>query len=116
MQYSPKLKKAMEEIKAVLKKHDIAGSIVLHSPGFSEYLNHIDTSYSCATLESGGIRVRSKGRPKQHLADTVNMVTHFSETSGRVAMQFFELKALLEKHIDIDETDGSHTSHTEQNN
>jgi hypothetical protein len=31
MQYSPKLKKAMEEIKAVLNKHDIAASVILHT-------------------------------------------------------------------------------------
>lgn len=116
MQYSPKLKKAMEDIKSILKKYDIAGSIVLHTPGFSEYLNHIDTSYSCAKMENGGIRIRSKGRPKQHLADTVNMITHFSETSGMVAMQYFQIKDMLSKHIDIDETDGTHTSHTDQNN
>lgn len=116
MQYSPKLKKAMEEIKSILKKHDIAGSIVLHTPGFSEYLNHIDTSYSCAKMESGGIRIRSKGRPKQDLADTVNMITHFGDTNGMVAMQFFEIKEQLKKHVDIDETDGRHSSHTDQNN
>jgi len=31
MQYSPKLKKAMEEIKAILKRDDIAGIVVLHT-------------------------------------------------------------------------------------
>ena len=116
MQYSPKLKKAMEEIKSILKKYDIAGSIVLHTPGFSEYINHIDTSYSCAKFENGGIRVKSKGRSKQDLSDTVNMVTHFGEVNGMVAMQYLELKEMLAKKIDIDEDDGRHTSHTDQNN
>jgi hypothetical protein len=27
----------MEEIKAVIKKHDLAAFVVLHTPGFSEY-------------------------------------------------------------------------------
>lgn len=36
MQYSPKLKVAMEEIKEILKKNDIAGFVVIHdSDGFS---------------------------------------------------------------------------------
>lgn len=116
MQYSPRLKKAMDEIKQVLGRYDIAGSVVLHTPGFSEYLNHINTSYSCAKLESGGIRVRSKGRTRQDLSDTVNMITHFGEVSAMVALQFLELKDELAKHMDIDETNGNHTSHTDQNN
>jgi hypothetical protein len=29
MQYSPKLKNAMSEIKAILEKHDIAGLIIM---------------------------------------------------------------------------------------
>ncbi len=106
----------MEEIKSILKKHDIAGSIILHAPGFSEYLNHIDTSYSCATLENSGIRIRSKGRSKQDLTDTVNMVAHFGDTSGNVALQYFKIKDALSKHMDIEEDDGTHTSHTDQNN
>lgn len=32
MQYSPKLKVAMDEVKDVLKKYDIAGFVVLHTP------------------------------------------------------------------------------------
>lgn len=41
MQYDPKLKKVMEQIKGILKDNDITGFVVLHSPGFSEYLNHV---------------------------------------------------------------------------
>ena len=44
MQYSPKLKRVLAEIKAILDKEDIAGSIVLHTPGFGEFLLKIDTS------------------------------------------------------------------------
>lgn len=43
-----KLKTAAEEIKEILRKHDIASSFVLHTPGHSEYVNHLLTSYSCA--------------------------------------------------------------------
>ena len=57
MQYSPKLKISISEIKAILEKHDIAGSIVLHTPGNSEYLMHINPTYSCAKLQDGGIRM-----------------------------------------------------------
>lgn len=43
-----KLKIVAEEIKEILKKHDVAGAIVLHTPGYGEYLFHLNTSYSCA--------------------------------------------------------------------
>lgn len=60
MQYSPKLKTAMERIKAILKEYDIAGAVILHSPGFSEYLIKIDASYSCAKFEADYLRVKAK--------------------------------------------------------
>jgi hypothetical protein len=46
LDYSPELKQAMVEIKAVLKKYDIAAHVLLHEPGFSEYLNAIEPSWS----------------------------------------------------------------------
>jgi len=65
MQYDPKLKKAMEEIKDILNKHDIAGAVVLHSPGFGEHFIKVDPSYSCAFIDNlpggeQGIRVRTR--------------------------------------------------------
>lgn len=58
-----KLKVAAEEIKEILRKHDIAASIVLHTPGHGEFLNHILTSYSCAyQYEDESIRFYSKAK------------------------------------------------------
>jgi hypothetical protein len=116
MQYSPKLKKAMEEIKAILKKHDIAGCIILHTPGFSEYLNHIETSYSVAWHENGGIRVKSKGRDNKHLTDTVNMIHHFGAISGQQALAFMDLEEMLKSKMDIEHGKGNHSGHDQQNN
>lgn len=63
MQFDPKLKVAMEEIKAVLKKHDIAGVVVLHNNdgpghGHGEYAMVLDPSYSCASLNEGMVRLK----------------------------------------------------------
>lgn len=60
MQYSPKLKKVMEQIKDLLKENDIAGFVVLHTPGHSEYLNAVSPSYSCAYLQNGDLAFRLK--------------------------------------------------------
>jgi GH24 family phage-related lysozyme (muramidase) len=45
-----KLKVAAEEIKEVLRKHDIAAGVVLHTPGHGEYFVHLNPSYSCAYI------------------------------------------------------------------
>lgn len=125
MQYSPKLKTAMEEIKAILKKHDIAGIVCLHTPGFQEYLNKLDPSYSALTLQED--RFQIKGHSKhyfgnkelrdQKLAETRNMVDHFSKFAGIEFMMFDQ----IEKQMDAtwgkwDTDEGDHTSHNQQNN
>jgi hypothetical protein len=45
-----KLKVAAEEIKDILRKHNLAGAVALHSPGHGEYFVHLNPSYSCAYL------------------------------------------------------------------
>lgn len=127
MQYSPKLKAAMEEIKAVIKKHDIAAFVVLHTPGFSEYFTEITPSYSCARFEAGGsaIRIRAKvqedfgGNTKAHedaLRNTSNMLRLLSTTGGRISANLFDISERFDKHIDAEHDQGHHTGHTDQNN
>lgn len=56
---SPKLLAVAEEIKEILRKHDITGAVTLHDAlpatqghldinGFGEYFMHLNSSYSCA--------------------------------------------------------------------
>lgn len=127
MQYSPKLKKAMEEIKGVLNKYDIAGLVCLHTPGFHEYLNKIDPKYSALSFKNDGAAFEIKGHSKhyfgnkemrdQKLADTKNMVEHFSIFAGSQFMLYDEInKKMEETWGKWDSTDGDHTSHTQQNN
>lgn len=123
MQFSPKLKTAMEEIKAILQKHDIAGYVVIHTPGFSEYLNHLDTSYSCAKAESGGISVRintnevGKLKAKQLAEDTYNMITHFNDNlMNHVLTYNSTYNSLTEKWNGSRNNGGGHSSHSQQNN
>lgn len=125
MKYSPKLKTAMERIKAILKEYDIAGSIVLHTPPFSEYLLKIDPSYSCAKLDGDNIRVVAKlqddfGGDKEawlkKMTDTINMITHLADTSAHTSLGMYKLLEVIKKTVDIEQTDGNHSSHTTQNN
>jgi hypothetical protein len=122
MQYSPKLKKAMEEIKEILKKNDIAGFVVLHTPGFSEYLNHVLTSYSCATVLPEGVRLRLKGsevcreKAKELAEGTYNMITHLAKHIATNAEMYINCEEQLMEKWGGNSDSGTHSSHNQQNN
>lgn len=123
MQYSPKLKKAMEDIKAVLNKYDIAAMVVLHTPGHSEYLMRIDPTYSCAKTDGDSIRIKAKIKDfpdkkawEERVSNTSNMLSLLGEVGGRTSINIMEVSKQLDKIVDAEHFDGGHTSHTEQNN
>jgi len=123
MDYSPKLKSVMEQIKTILKENDIAGFVVLHTtPNHSEYLNYISPSYSCARFDGSNIRFTAKGseigKEKAHQlqADTYNMITCFADVISMNAVNYLELKDVLQKKLGGEDGDTSHTSHSQQNN
>lgn len=129
MQYHPKLKVAMQEIKEILRKHDIAGAIALHLPGFSEYHLRIDPSYSCAKFEQidgqPAIRIRSKLQEDHNgdkeaqnkaLTDTANMFHLLARAIGVPLMSIIDVSEDLDKKLDTEHFDHGHTGHTEQNN
>jgi len=125
MQYSPKLKKAMEQIKDILKEHDIAGYVVLHTPGYTEYLKHITPSYSCVVIESNSmIRIKAKAedfggdvnKRNQKIADTANMMRHFADIISRDALNYIELSEELDRVTGAQHGPSNETSHNQQNN
>lgn len=126
MQYSPKLKKAMKEIKDILDKNDIAATVVLHTPGHSEFLSKIDPSYSCAFFEGDYLRVRARidedfnGDKKaweRKIIDTINMLDLFAHTTANLSISFFEIFDRVSEKVKA-EGGGDHnfTSNTTQNN
>lgn len=124
MQYSPKLKKAMEEIKMLMLKYDIGGLVVLHTPGHSEYLLRIDPSYSCAKFEGDNIRIKAKlkdfngdkNKWEEKVAGTSNMLNLIGEVGGRTSLSILNISEQLDKIVDAEHTDGNHSSNTQQNN
>lgn len=122
MQYSPKLKKAMEQIKAIIKEHDIAAFVVLHTPDYSEYLNAVSPSYSCATLEQKELRFKLKtsevGKEKalEIAHGTASMITHFADMVGKHAILYIDALELLKTKWDIENLPGGETGHNQQNN
>lgn len=123
MQYSPKLKNAAEEIKAILKKYDIAGAVALHTPGYAEFVLELTPSYSCATVHQDHIRFKAKKEDyndalKHHkvIEDTSNMMTLLSETVAKNAMMLINVSEQLDKVTGAEHGNSGFTSHTTQNN
>lgn len=120
--YSPKLKEAMAEIKAILTKHDIAGHVLLHEPGFSEYLLAVEPSWSVLQLIDGGVRIRSKlvdfngDKDAQHKASesTASLIRIFADLLERDSILFEKMHDILMEHWDITHTQGIHTPHRPQ--
>lgn len=122
MQYSPKLKRVIEEIKQTLKTNDIAGSIVLHTPGFSEHLQHVTTSYSCAKIENAGIRFKIQSKEigeaeaKRLAEGTYNMLTHLAHHTKKTSDMYENIYQYAKEKWGGTEEGGEASTHIEQNN
>jgi hypothetical protein len=126
MQYHPKLKKAMEQIKAIIEENDIAGTVVLHTPGWGEFYAKLDPSYSCAKIEGEHLRVRAKLQEdfsgdkaawEKKVSDTYNMFEHLIELGGRQLLPLMNVQEVLQQSVEvIDRNGGDISSHTTQNN
>ena len=107
-----KLKTAAEEIKDILRKYDIAASIVLHTPGHGEFINHILTSYSCAyQYEEESVRFYCKRKDFEteeeqikKLEDTANMLHMLLEQTGRNFMMLQPMSEKFDKLVNAEHT------------
>lgn len=113
----PILKAARAEIEAVLRKHDVAGHVVLHrqepgdTEGHSEVFFDVSPSYSLLTQERDaqgrvGVRLRVKFRDYPNaqawvaaVAPSCNLIGQFAYLLGGSAMPFIELSAALDKRL-----------------
>ncbi len=124
MQYSPKLKMAMEEMKAIFKKHDIGGFVILHTPCHGEFLNQLSPSYSCIVVNGDHVRFKSKlsdyGGDKQawqkKTTDSLNLLQTVTELCGHIILPLINLTERLENDLDAQGGPGDISSHTTQNN
>ncbi len=115
----------MAEIKGILSRYDIAGIVSLHTPGHSEFLNHLQPSYSCAKFAPGGLRFRAKlqedfngdkEKMMQVLGDTSNMLYCLSMVTGQAAVNLLEASEQFDKLVGPDHEPGKFTSSQQQNN
>jgi len=125
---SQKLKAAAEEIKAIIRKHDIAALVALHTPnldgihgtpGQSEYIIEITPSYSAVKWNDDGTGITILGHRKhyegdtkvrdQKLRDTINMLTMLSGSMGPMVIRVIDLCEQAEVVWDTEHTDSRHT-------
>lgn len=112
LQYSPKLRAALEEIKAVCKKHDIAGAFVLHEPGFAEYGLAFEPSYSLCKLISNGYKIEitpetcagDKMKLNKAVAQTANMVMMMHTLLEHATVQVGMMNAAIIEKFEITHT------------
>ena len=111
-----KLKVVAEEIKEILRKHDVAGVVSLHAPGHGEHFIHINPSYSCAYMYNDNeIRFYSKKAdyksPEEQLkkqANTSNMLRILTDCTGFNFMGINHLSEEFDKLTGAEHTKGIH--------
>lgn len=110
-----RLKTARTEIEAVLAKHDLAGVVVLHTPGMTEFFYRINPSYSVCWIDdaAGALRIKSK-RDRDHggnvnlqlhdQAATANMTASLAGELGRTALMFIEVDRIVSEKLRAEHT------------
>lgn len=134
--HSPKLKVAADEIRAILRKHDIAGFVFLHTPniiegvrgseGAGEYMVCLNPSYSALEFMPDGSGVNIKGKlihyggdrekRDQQLRDTINMLRVLCEMAGPIVVNFMDVSEQAERVWDAEHGPSTHTPGNPQAN
>jgi hypothetical protein len=109
-----RLKLARLEIEAVLKKHDLAGIVLLHTPGMTEFFYDIRPSYSCCWIDQDAQLLRLKSKQADYGGDlvrmthdrvaTANMTAGFAEDLTEVAQMFAGIDSIVRAACDATHT------------
>lgn len=87
-----RLKIARTEIEAVLAKHDLAGVVVLHTPGMAEFFYNITPSYSVCWVDEKASALRIKSQlERDHAGDQVRQLHDQTATANMAAALAGEL-------------------------
>jgi hypothetical protein len=115
-----RLKIARAEIEAVLKKHDIGGAVVLHTPGMTEWFYDIRPSYSCAWIDDAAsvVRVRSKladfggdaEAQQRGQAATANLLNGLARDLGQAAIMFLDVAHVADQALRAEHTASVHVA------
>ena len=109
-----RLKVARLEIEAVLAKHDLAGAVVLHTPGMTEWFYQVRPSYSCMWIDeaAGVARIKAKladygGDQAAQLHDiacTANMIAGLRSELGHGYSMFTYIQPVVDRATNAEHT------------
>lgn len=124
MQYSPKLKAAMEQIKNIIEENDIAGMVILHSPGSIEHLLALQPSYSAVQMKDNIIGVETaldkytdQKEWQEKMSNTSGMLYMVSQVASKQTISLLALSENLDKTLGATHNGiGNGSTHQEQNN
>lgn len=112
--YDPKLRLALEEIKAILKRHDIMVFFHLGSLTHGGFMLHTDTSWSVVKVETpgkdgrSGIRIKAKGKvgTKEHegLEASLSFICNSADICNRFGQVFYGLKMEVARQAELTHT------------
>ncbi len=103
----------LDEISAILKKHDMVGLFVVGNPTHCDWRMDIEASWSCAKTEADetgrvALRVRSKladfpSKEAQHkcMEATVGTFVTLSDVNRKLGLTLDEILVMLSKHVDF---------------
>lgn len=103
----------LDEIRAVLKKHDMAGLVIVSNPTHTDFTMELDASWNCFKTEHHDkgvfLRIRSKrdeypNRETQHavLQRTVGTVVTIGDVLRRLSGNVEQLLVRLSKSMKIE--------------
>lgn len=123
MQYSPKLKRAMEKIKDILKEEDIAALVVLYEPGFVEHVLHVSPTFSGAYFEGDLLRAKisladysNYDEWKKKSEDTAGMFYHMGQVASRLVIPILAISEDIDRQLGSQHGKGDSTSNEQQLN
>jgi hypothetical protein len=124
MQYSPKLKRVMSDIKKMLDENDIAGIVVLSEYGFGEFLVKVNTQDSIANIQNNELRLKTslkncdgnKQLLEKKIIYTANMLSILSDITARIALTLIEASEKLDKISQANHTSEGFVSQTDLDN
>lgn len=115
-----RLKVARTEIEAILRKHDLAGVVVLHTPGMTEFFYDIRPSYSCAWIDEAQQMVRVKslgtdygGNRQAQLHDqaaTANLFHGLAADLASAAAMFVDVAGIVDRSTKAEHTAAKHVA------
>lgn len=113
LRYSPKLREAMNKIKAITQEYEIGALVVLHTPGYAENLIQINPPYSCIKWKPTGKgmiidanKFKTDSDKWQALSDTINMLSLLSSVGGGSVVNIIDYLKKLEYVTDVERIDG----------